>query len=364
MGAHSTCFRGAIVVALVRPVVVGLAVVLASSVRADDDLDRLRSAHRSAREAIRTFSAEVTHERALPTREVVSRATYWRSLDKVRIRYLMPTGETHFLGKDSEVRQVQIANGIAGAKNYNASKWPQSNVLGLCDVWGQFLLDLYTPDGQQPDLDGFIARAKEAPRLKRARLDGAECVRLKMSILTAGRETEYALWFDIGKNYLVRKVEIDNKDGGHSEAENVEFIESPPGVFMPVRCVRRFRNGDTKGEDVTSLSNAHINEPIDDKVFQLPAIPNGTMLRDRIRGTSYRIDSQWRQIGPGESMPEPRHLAPPAPAIADDSNSKPTRSEPHSWTWWLVLGSLATLCVAGVFWYWRRRQSRASSGVG
>src|SRR5205823_2301527 len=66
---------------------------------ADEDLNMLRTAHRSARESIRTFSAKVTNEDVVPKDRSPLESTYWRSLDTVRIQTRTSGGSSHILVK-------------------------------------------------------------------------------------------------------------------------------------------------------------------------------------------------------------------------------------------------------------------------
>jgi hypothetical protein len=323
---------------------------------ADDDLEMLRSAHRAAKLAIRTFSAEVSSEALLPSHRVLSRAIYSRSLDVVRVGYLTDSGSVDFLGKDSEIRKVGAFQKKSGELEYSASRYPRSHVLGQCDVWGQMLLEFYTADGGQLDLDEFIKKSKLPPRLKRARLNGLDCLRLTLTIEQNGADTTDVLWLDPTHNYLVRKIEWDfTRTSGHFEAENVEFQEPQPGVFVPVRCIRRTVTGDNQKESATVLRNVRVNEAINDDVFRLPAIPSGTLLFDEIAGTKYPVDSQWRQIGKEQPLVKLR-LAGTSSNEGVEYRTSSTR-EPRPWWRWLIPVSLAVLICTTMLWYWRKRRA-------
>jgi hypothetical protein len=334
------------------------------TVAADDDLEMLRAAHRQARQSIRTFSATVTAEHTLPQKAVIMQASYWRSLDMVRVHCTAPdNNSTDFLSKDSEVRRVFTYGDKPGRTDFRAGRFPKSNVLGLTDVWSQMLIEFHGHDGGQYDFDRFIGLAKAPPRLARARLNGIDCVRLKMSIPNGERELHYVLWHDISRNYLVRKIEITfSQSPDKSEAENVEFIEPSPGIFVPVRCIRRSTTQGRSNESATTLSDVEVNKPIAPSVFLLPAIPSGTILDDKISRTTYPVDSEWRKIGPEEPLVE---LKVAAPSSETPSYFAPSTREPRSLWWWLVYASLAVFVVSGVLWCWRyRERARAENEHG
>jgi hypothetical protein len=140
------------------------------------------------------------------------------------------------------------------------------------------------------------------------------------------------------------------------EAENLDFVEPQPGVFMPIRCVRRGREGDHYNESVTSITDVQINRPIPDRVFQLPRVPSGTPLDDEVRGTKYTIDSEWQRIGKEEPIVTLR-VAQPAEEEQSEYSSQSV-SEPGSFTRWIIPLSIVILAGAGVAWYIRRRRRR------
>ncbi len=82
---------------------------------ADDTLDSARTAHRSGREAIRTFSAKIKCDGIQPPRPNVIDASYWRSGDDVRVHDNVNSGGTSdWLNQGSELKQVGIAKDSKG----------------------------------------------------------------------------------------------------------------------------------------------------------------------------------------------------------------------------------------------------------
>lgn len=341
---------------------VGLLLLGCGTATADEDLNTLRAAHRSARESIRTFSAKVTNERTIPKKQLIMVSTYSRSFDMIRIHTGMAGGTSDILIKGSAVRQVLISV-KAKRKDYIARLEPRSSSSGLADAWAQMLLDFYRPDGGQVDLDRFLSLAKEPPRVSRERLHGVPCWCVRMSIKRPDQsEVHYVLWHDVTHNYLVRKIEMtfSSNSNSHFEAENTEFLEAAPGIFVPTRCVRRTRNGDYSSESATILSEVRVNQPIPESVFTLPAIPANTLLNDHIKGTRYRIDSQWQRTGPEEPLVT-IHVGAPSPEDQTEYHAQSER-EPRSTTWWLVPASLALLTCCGAAWGYRRYRCRQEDG--
>jgi hypothetical protein len=330
-----------------------------SHLSAEEQADLLavvRAAHRAARESIHTLSATVTIERTFPKNEVLIAGQYWRSLGLVRVREVAPTGTNDYLLKDSEIRQVSCGVRPGGGANlYTASRKPPTEMLCMCDVWPQMLIEFGGPAGGQYDFDRFLEFAKEGPKLKYETLDGRQCIRLTMSLaLSTGGESAITLWHDVAYNYLVRKLVAKyRKTGGWGEVEILDFLESPPGVFLPTKCRRRtYGHGKQVTGSITTLSDVRINEPIPPSIFQLPSIPRGTILWDWVQGRKYPVDQNWRLIGRAE--PLGKFLNIDASAAEDSGERSPSTEEPRSVNRWLVLASLIILATAGVLGLYRR----------
>ena len=108
-------------------------------------------------------------------------------------------------------------------------------------------------------------------------------------------------------------------------------------------------------ELLTTLSNLKVNEPIAKEVFTLPPIPAGTLLHDRIDGTRYPIDQDWKPIGKKESNPI-ISLPIRSDGPASDYHAQ-SEQEPRPWWTWLLPAAAAGLAAAGLLWLYRRRQT-------
>jgi hypothetical protein len=176
----------------------------------------------------------------------------------------------------------------------------------------------------------------------------------------AGDEWSLTFWHDVQCNYLIRKKSAifgDKNKNTPFEYEILEFREAVPGVFVPLRSrLRGYENGKLHVEQITTLSNVRVNEPIAKDVFVLPPVPAGTVLHDKIEGTRYPIDANWKPIGPKTSSP--LIPIPNLPSgLAIDYHAQ-TEEEPKPLTRWLLPASIVVLAMAGACWIYRRWQSQ------
>jgi hypothetical protein len=311
------------------------ALVFLSSLSAREQTDLLslvRAGHRAARESIHTLSATITIELTFPKEEVFMTGKYWRSPNLVRVQEVH-SGINDYLLAGSEIRQVGRGRRPEGSGySYNALRKPATDFFCACNAWSQMLIEFRGPRGGQHEFDRFLEFAKDPPKLKKETLDGRECIRLTMSYdMEMGEEAQITLWHDIGYNYLVRKLAAKyTKTGGSGEMELSDFLESPPGVFLPTKCRKQTSlHGKQVSGSVTTLSDVRINEPIPPGVFQLPSIPRGTIMSDWVQGTKYPVDENWRSIGRAEPIAKVPLIDPAALDESGDRSRVP-RSPLHT----------------------------------
>jgi hypothetical protein len=323
-------------------------------------LSIVRAGHRSARESIRTYSATVTVEVTFskqPTMVLTGR--YWRSLDLVRVLEKEGKGTDDYLVKDSEIHQVgQGADPKSGRVHYAATRRSATQILCVLDVWNRMMIDFIGPNnGGRYDFDRFLEFAKEAPKAVREKSGGHNCIRVDLSYM-AGSEQKATLWFDMDHNYLIRKKTVGPKGSSSSyESEIIEFAEPEPGVFIPIKCRGRgFNDGAPTSIEETTLTDVKVNKPIPNTVFQLPAIPSGTILDDRIERKRYPIDSNWHPIGPATQLAEVIENS-KSERQASDYHAQST-SEPVPFSRWLIITSLFVLVIASSFLVYRRLRLR------
>jgi hypothetical protein len=215
------------------------------------------------------------------------------------------------------------------------------------------LIEFTGMDGQRYDFDRLLGLAKRSPEAQRERKDGVPCVRVTVMTDVPGYgEFGYVLWHDVGRNYLVRKLAFTYLDpSSRFEAENVEFAEPEPGVFVPTRCVRRTWAGSNYSEQVTTLTDLVVNQPIPDAVFRLPPVAPGTTVSDLVRRTTYPINGQWERTGPAKPLVNLKVVQ-----SSDESDGSQSQSESETWRagWWVLPTAIAVLIAAGGTYFYRR----------
>jgi hypothetical protein len=279
--------------------------------RADQStlLTVVREGHRAARQSILSFSATVTDKITHSKRgEFMVAAEYWRSSDTVHIRQKKDGGTSDMLLKDGEIRQVGRTVDSHSPRQqveYLAYRRAAVEALADCDVWERMMIDSGGPNGGRYDFDHFLEFAQRPPQASRVRDDGHDCIRLTLSIVsTTGVVQHVTLWHDVDHNYLVWKTVVTHEKSTHrSERKILEFAEPVPGVFVPTKCrAEWYRGGELISHEEITLSDVKVNEPVSASDLALPAIPAGTILNDRIRGTSYPINENWEAIGPSKPL--------------------------------------------------------------
>jgi hypothetical protein len=334
--------------------------------KGDNSTDLLaiaRARQHAACAAIRTLSTDVDINIIFPEKKLWISGKYWRSFDTVRIEEYPPGTnniENHLL-KNGELRGVgkhRLSNGHfdrCGASRVSGAQMP-----AMCDVWGEMMLHFYDSTFTRYDYSRFLNLSKRTPKAAREKLDGFDCVRVTMSFSAENGDFTYTFWHDIARNYLIRKMAmsyVTGKYATNTESEIHEFRELAPGVFVPVnRRLRVFEVDKLTQEIVTTLSNVKVNTIIADETLTLPFVPSGTVLHDRIDGTRYPIDANWKPIGPRVSDPIVQRVSKASePGTEYRAQSE---EEPGSRLWWLVPVSAAVLSAAVIIGFYRRRQSR------
>jgi hypothetical protein len=335
-------------------------------------LDFVRDAHRASREAIRTCSCRVEFKGDLVSSRAGSDSLqscsgrYWVSPDAVRGIVLEFGQELDYLWTNSVRQSVSRAwsdgKHVVGA---GRSAYASSH-LGRCDPWNLGLLLLNQPSRGINTLpfEQLVAEASRVRKVHRKTKDGEEMIVVALSFegtkeLPLSWEVE--IQFDPAVNYLVRRVSYTTSgEKGRMCRENeiTEFKECTPGVFFPERA---------RGSTVTEggkpfftysvvLSDIQVNEPLPDEVFRF-RYPEGIILTDGIRGTSYRVDAEGNPISPETPMGT---VPPPAegePALHPPGHE--TREEPRPASRWILPVSLGMLALGGILFVVRRRRTAA-----
>jgi hypothetical protein len=324
-----------------------------------DTLSTVLLKHRAARDSIRTLSAKIAIKKAFPKAETVMGGKYWRAFDTVRVQEgITDSAVEDYLMKDSEIHQVgryRMPNGRP--RRYAAARKPASEILSLCDVWTQMLLDFIGTTGVRYDFDRYLGLSKSTPGLSYEKIDSHDCIRLSMNQDSpTGDNLSDTFWLDKDYNYLIRKwTAANSKRSELMESEILEFAEPVPGVFFPTRCrIRRYVGSQLKSEQLATLSDLRVNADLPKDVFALPAVPSGTIVQDHIEGKRYPIDANWRRIGTATPLEPPIRIPDPS----SGTYGAQTEREQQSVLVWMVPTSIVVLAAAGVYWFLRRRQPR------
>jgi hypothetical protein len=335
-------------------------------------LDFVRDAHRASREAIRTCSCRVEFKGDLVSSRGGSDALqscsgrYWVSPDSVRGIVSEFGQELDYLWTNS-VRQSVSRAWSDGKQVVGAGRSAYaSSHLGRCDPWVCGLLVLNQPSRGIANLpfEQLVAEANRVRKVHRKSNDGEEMIVVVLSFdgtkeLPSSWEVE--IQFDPAVNYLVRRVTYTTSgEKGRICRENeiAEFKECTPGVYFPERARGRTVTEGGKPFFTYSvvLSDIQVNEPLPDDVFRF-RYPEGVILTDSIRGTSYRVDANGNRISPETLM---GNVPPPPegePALAHPGRE--TQEEPRPATRWIMPVSLGMLALGGILFVVRRWRTAA-----
>lgn len=332
----------------------------AEALGSDELLDEVKSGHQAALNAIRTLSATYRYEETHPRRVVISEGSYHRKGDWVRVE----EGETgkwasDLLLKDGEVRTVHRQWDPNSRVQYAAERASSAMQFGLSDMYVAMHLLSIGPRGQPMTFHQLLERVSRAPKVSRERVDGRRLIKVQVEFDGEdGKPVFLTKWFDPGVNYLIRQSEVSRGGDWRSVSRVLEFAEPVPSVFVPTVC---------EGENATKnrkqlawriqLTEVKVNQPLPDQLFQLPAIPSGTVVFDRTNETEYPVDANWQRTGEAKPRPIQRN----AYEFRPDTKvgyEQPT-SEPSSIAWWIVYVSAGMLVLSLVLLAIRRTFRRS-----
>lgn len=332
--------------------------------RAEDLASQVREGHRAARESIRTLTATVTYETVHPTPGVIGKARYWRSGDVVRVQEgLEGAASDDFLMKAGEIRQVARTWKDSKLERVVAARRGGDGLFCRFDAWRGMMIGMTGPNSGLLDLDAFLAVTDGPIRADLDTLDGRSCVRLRFSMTGAtGWKASTSQWHDIGQNYLIRRRVVDyaGSPAFRTIEQVVDFAEHHPGVVFPtgVRS-EHYRGGKLHSVEQMILTDLVINKPIPATLLALPAVPHGTLLKDRLNGRQGPIDSGWKPMGPMTPLDPPVVKAMPPSDVTD---AEPSATESKPFAVWLLSGSLVvTTAAVGLLVVRRLRATRPTA---
>jgi hypothetical protein len=220
-----------------------------------------------------------------------------------------------------------------------------------CDPWSAGLLALNVPGSiEYVPLEELVARANKTSARRRTSKDGREQITLQLRF-DPGTERGAASWtvdinLDPAVNYLVRSV-VYLGTGQKTllrEWEVTGFKESAPGIYFPEGANAQAGppGGPPFSKHTFVISEVVINKGIAKERFHL-SFPDGIVLTDSIRGTSYRVDAGGRRISAESPLPS----SSPTPAIQTAEAMKSESSaEPKSVSGYILPAALVVLIAA------------------
>lgn len=325
----------------------------------------IQAAHRSFRNSMHTFSADIVHETRLTKKAVTIKGKYWRVQDTVRVLEELPDGSVqNNLVNGSEIRSTARYPGRKGGNpEFGAARSALRGPYSVLDVYGNMLVDFPAPDDSICSLDRLLELTGQRLMLSRRKENGHSYVCLVVAFPDAyyGDVTQ-TLWFDPEKNYIVVKLTRQGTKPSKplSETEIVETAELVPGLFFPVKCRgRTSQNDQTVSEKLVVLTNVQVNKKIPKELFRLP-VPTGTLISDRILGKEYRVDEDWRPIGPMKEAPKKS-----MPVMSEDDQlvrRSQSSSEPGSYSPIIIIASSLVLVAALLTWSYRSYNQRRQDG--
>ncbi|OWK41609.1 hypothetical protein FRUB_03687 [Fimbriiglobus ruber] len=329
------------------------------------------ASHRAAREAIETCSCHVEFDLKItePKREASQPCScdYWFTPQATRAK-MRDSGEaTDAVWRDS-VRDSVTHRSPTNQSSIGASKDKRpSRYIGRCDAWVRGLLVLNVPGTiQNVPLEQLVELAAKVTGGQSVKAGGRQLTLLTLSFPAKPPDAtawEIDVFLDPAVNYLVRQINYRARDvPNFDRVEQVtSFKECSPGVYFPERVEGSSGPIDTPGTvSTTVISNIAVNKPIPAGVMTF-RFPEGIILSDGIRGTSYRITSDGRAIGPeiplGKAPPPVREGA----STTQPVSTSETTEEPKSATRWIAPAGVG-LVLIGLLISVVRRRRRGRSG--
>lgn len=301
-------------------------------------------------EHVGTFTGKV--EKRPASVEVVE---YSQDGNRFLSKFTDPVGKrvVEFLGDGQTIKYVKIDN--SGKRGPKINKAGGINVpadypeVFWSNAWWHALL---TGPGMAPRVDFSPARVKSAERVK---YRGADCIRL----VSEDESVRSVTWFDIAKNYLVRRIDTYGIDDGfredyRTEHEVIKFGEYQPGIYFPSEIEQRdVVKSVPKVAFRAVMQSVLVNEPVDPTIFAI-RFPEGTNVTDYQRKVTYRTGPNEEPVTPAEASAAPTRVA---ESSAEVGPKMPTYAPPpiarravHP-AWWaagiLLLAAVAILALRG-----------------
>lgn len=319
-------------------------------------LEFVRDAHRASRESIRScscrveFQITISRSSAAPVTQTCS-SQYWYSPEAIRARVSENGQDTDYLWKEG-VRKEVTRKSAEGRALVSAGRAAFGNrFISRGDAFTRGLLALNVPNSiTHVPFEELINRAMKATEAEWITARGQKMVVVRLAFARSESKAGSVPWnveihFDPAANYLVRKTIYQSTSGYRREEEVASFKECSPGVFFPERVTGRSGSGNNMATSLVSIfSDIHVNQPLPPGIFHF-RYPNGILLTDSIKGTSYRVDPEGNPLSSGQPMA--RVGPPPLAEGVAPGTGKETEEEPKPLSRWILPCSLLALALGG-----------------
>jgi hypothetical protein len=320
------------------------------------DLNRIVAAHRSHRERIVTFSAQLSFEattsddkgRRSPPDQCTGR--FWLSPAGMRFK-CSEHGKTWDYVAVRSVRTTIVyrPTGEVGVTRMLMSDrhWHR------CDPFARGLLALNLPGTiRYLYLEDLLPYSGSSPKVVEEIIGGEPLVRIDLQFNLSDQNAGkwfMSVWLDKQRNYVINRV-VYRGDVAGNAIDREEWVdkltEIVPGIFFPTEIsARSGQNGQWITTRNTIISQIRINEPIADGMF-IQTFPHGIVMLDSVTGASYRVDQNGSRIG--EKTPL-GGFPPPSLAGGAVVVGKASDSEERNGHYAIIMAGVALIVVGSGF---------------
>jgi outer membrane lipoprotein-sorting protein len=326
------------------------------------------AAHQAAVEAIDTIYLQFEINTDLQEQRLASFAPpgkivgeYWRDRGTERIYYSGPSGKETVYRTSQTVTVVgDLIDPKTNSKHQTGSIIPAGSPVFLRVVpWRLALFSLDSNRGS-----GSMTLSEQL-----SWLPGKPTYKVvdSLGIITCANGA-VTFQLDPTHNYLIRSRRtfqdgVTNPKKGkvrmEINEEVLDYSEVSPGIYFPKEVVIEQKLADNlEYKKTVTFSSIKVNAPVDPELFK-PKYQDGTLVRDEVRSTEYRVNASGERQGPETDIAKMAVAPGPSP-VEDDplrSSSQPTIEEQSRWGWWLApTGGALILCGLGVA-IWRRKRN-------
>lgn len=291
------------------------------------------------------------------------RGTFWASNNMVKALGKENGKDFIYVWKNSVKTSLLTKTGGQRGIEYGASRISTlSSHMSNIDPWVRGLLSIPPPESPAGlKIEQLIEKCSNRDQMQVLKESNEGLLKIKMHFNELAIENrdpwEMEVYFDPKVNYLISKVVYTRTgDNFKRTEETVAFKEVHLGVFFPEKTSTISESGGKvthQGESV--ITSIKLNPELDSDFFKIQ-FPSGIFLADNLTKTYYQINEE------GDPISKIRFQAksPPSPRIEEDGiqPGMVTKSEPISWVYYILPGSLVVLAASvGLFYF---RQAKAA----